>query len=132
MKETEDKIIDANIILRYLLKDDEGQFKIADSFFVGVKAGKRKAVILESVLMEVFYVLSKVYDIPKSEIINVLKNLLSFKGVKDGSTDSFIHALDCHGSHSCLSLVDCLICIKSKKLKIGILSFDKKLNNNCK
>jgi hypothetical protein len=28
-------------------------------------------------------------------------------------------------------LLDCFICVRSKKLKLGIFSFDKKLNQKC-
>ena len=129
--DTQVKIIDANVILRYLLNDDEEQFKIVKSFFDEVKTGKAKALIFESVIFETVYVLLKVYKIPKREIIDTMKNLFSFKGIRNKDTELFIKALDCYDMYNDLSLIDCFICVKSKKLKIDILSFDKKLNQKC-
>ena len=126
MPDTQVKIIDANVILRYLLNDDEEQFKIVKSFFDEVKTGKAKALIFESVIFETFYVLLKVYKIPKREIVDTMKNLLSFNGMRNKDTEFFIKALDCYDMYNDLSLMDCFICVKFKKLKIDIFSFDKK------
>jgi len=125
------KIVDTNVILRYLLNDNEGQFKIAKSFFDNVKTGKTRAVILESVIFETVYVLLKVYKIPGKEITGTLKDLLSFKGIINKDAGCLIEALSYYDIHNDLSLLDCFICVKSKELEIDILSFDKNLNKKC-
>ena len=125
------KIVDANVILRYLLNDNEEQFKIVKSFFDNVKTGKMRAVILESIIFETVYVLLKVYKIPKKEIVDTLKDLLSFKGIVNKDAGRLIDALGYYNMHNDLSLLDCFICVKSKELKIDILSFDKNLNKKC-
>lgn len=121
------KIVDANVILRFLLHDDDEQFTIAKSFFDDVKIGWKGAVILESVLVETVYVLLKVYKVPKKEIAEALKNLLSFKGIANKDKEEFIEALNVYNYGNNLSIVDCLIYVKSKKLKTDILTFDKDL-----
>ena len=60
-----------------------------------------------------------------------MKNLLSFKGMRNKDPEFFIKALDCYDMYNDLSLIDCFMCVKSKKLKIDIFSFDKKLNQKC-
>ncbi|MHB8232026.1 MAG: PIN domain-containing protein [bacterium] len=125
------KIVDTNVILRYLLNDNEEQFKIVKSFFDNVKTGKTRAVILESVIFETVYVLLKVYKIPRKEIAGTLKDLLSFKGVINKDAGCLMDALGYYGIHNDLSLLDCFICVKSKELEIDIISFDKNLNKKC-
>lgn len=125
------KIVDTNAILRYLLNDNDEQFKIVKSFFDDVKTGKMRAVILESVFIETVYVLLKVYKIPKKEIVDILKDLLSFKGIMNKDACQLIDALNYYNICNDLSLLDCFICVKSKELGIAILSFDKNLNRKC-
>ncbi|MCL4322682.1 MAG: PIN domain-containing protein [Deltaproteobacteria bacterium] len=125
------KIVDTNVILRYLLNDNEEQFKIVKSFFDNVKTGRMRAVILESVIFETVYVLLKVYKIPKKEIADTLKDLLSFKGVINKDAGRLIDALSYYNIYNDLSLLDCFICVKSKELKIDMLSFDKNLHKKC-
>ena len=125
------KIVDANAILRYLLNDNDEQFRIVRSFFDNVKTGKMRAVILESVFIETVYVLWKVYKIPKKEIVDILKDLLSFKGIMNKDAGQLIDALNYYNIYNDLSLLDCFICVKSKELEIAILSFDKNLNKKC-
>jgi predicted nucleic-acid-binding protein len=48
------KIVDANVVSRYLLNDDDAEFKIVKSFFDDVKTGKTKALILGSVSLKPF------------------------------------------------------------------------------
>ena len=59
------KLIDTNVILRYLLKDDEGLFKKASALLEKVKVGEEEVVIPESVVAECVYVLLKVYRVER-------------------------------------------------------------------
>ena len=65
------KIIDANIVLRYLLKDD------SVLFIKSVRIIENdKAFLTTEIIAEIVYVLEKVYRVPKIEIKNVLINFL--------------------------------------------------------
>ena len=56
------KIIDANVILRYLLDDDKDMADIAEKIIMN------GAKTLPEVLAEVVYVLSGVYKMQRSEV----------------------------------------------------------------
>lgn len=58
-------ILDTNVILRYLLKDNAKLFEQAKPFMDALKTGENQAYILEGVLVECVYVLLKVYQIPR-------------------------------------------------------------------
>jgi predicted nucleic acid-binding protein len=54
---------DTNTIVRYLVADDPALHEKAKEFFDKVKHGGFKAVILESVIAECMYVLTKIRDV---------------------------------------------------------------------
>ncbi len=118
-------IIDANVVLRYLLKDDEDLFKQANKIFEEIFTGKKKAYILQSVIAEIVYVLKGVYDVDKEEIAEVLTELLKSKNIKTQDKQAVIDALNLYANKN-LDFVDCLIC--AYRDNYSVLTFDKKLN----
>jgi predicted nucleic-acid-binding protein len=66
------KLIDANVVLRYLLKDDEALFRKASVLLERVKIGEEMVVIPESVLAEYVYVLLKVYKVNRETLAEKL------------------------------------------------------------
>ena len=115
-------VVDANVILRFLLKDDEQLYRIAEDFWEGVVEGKRIAYIPEAVIAEVVYVLEKLYKVNRSEISDILRELLQVKHIKTYSKDTLMKALDIYSSKK-IDFVDCLICAYGKDYEV--ISFDK-------
>ncbi len=122
---------DTNVILRYLLADVEKQYKEALPFFEGLKKGSQKAVILSEVLLETFYVLTKVYNVPAHKAAEVLKDLLLYKGVINRDKDLLVEAFGMFMETKGLSLLDCFLCVKAKKHKGKLFTFDVKLKSKC-
>ncbi|WP_297453314.1 type II toxin-antitoxin system VapC family toxin [Persephonella sp.] len=118
-------IIDADVVLRYLLKDDEDLFKQANKIFEEIFAGKKTVYILQSVIAEIVYVLKGVYDVDKKEIAEVLTELLKSKNIKTQDKQTVIDALNLYANKN-LDFVDCLICAYGGNY--SVLTFDKKLN----
>ena len=77
------RVLDANVILRFLLADEPAQFERARAFMQKLKTGEAGAYVCEGVLVESVYVLLKVYGVPRKEIADKLIGLLSYKGVVD-------------------------------------------------
>lgn len=75
-------IADTNFILRYLLADNEEQYNKAKMLFEEARVGKNQIEIEQSVFVEVIFVLSSFYKVPKLEIVNLLKSLFTYKGIK--------------------------------------------------
>ena len=67
------EIVDANYILRYLLKDIEEQYLKAT-----IVLEEKQICIPEVIIAEVVYVLQKVYKIPNKDISGSLAVLLSY------------------------------------------------------
>jgi predicted nucleic-acid-binding protein len=122
---------DTNVLLRYLLADNEEQYQKILPFFESLKIGTEKAIILSEVLLETFYVLTKVYDVPQKEAAKALKNLLLYKGVINKDKVLLLKAFNFFLENNGISLLDCLLCIKTKKQKGKLLTFDQKLMKKC-
>ncbi len=124
------KIIDANWILRYLLRDDETLFTKASDVLEKVKTGEEKVLILESVLAECIYVLLKIYRVDRISIAEKMRDLFSYKGVVNPDRKDLIDAIHLFGRTN-FSIVDCLLLSKSINHRWPLLTFDKDLKNAC-
>ena len=119
---------DTNTILRYLLWDQPLLAEEASRFWEDVREGRKKALLLESVLMECVYVLQRFYKVPRPEIAEQLQGLLAYEGLMDsGQKALFQGALRNYTSYS-LDFVDCLLMEYQKQGKGAVFSFDGKLN----
>lgn len=123
-------LIDASIIIRYLLGDHPTLSPTASEIFERIEQGDQQVIILDSVVMEVFFVLHKFYKLPKVEVIGDLKTILSFNGVINDDKFQIIEALSIV-LYKNLDFVDALLCVKSKYYGFELLSFDKKLQKRC-
>jgi predicted nucleic acid-binding protein len=77
-------LIDTNVIIRYLTKDDPDHSERAYRFFKRIERGELKAQTTHAVISEVIHVLaSKVlYHLPRAAICDHLCNLLSLPGLR--------------------------------------------------
>ncbi len=113
-------MLDANVILRYLLNDNE---KMALEAEKAIKT--QTALVTIEVIAEVVYVLKRVYSIDKVEIKESVLGFLSETEVEE--RDVLVLGLKTYAEQN-LDFVDCILyayrCVK----KYDILTFDKKLN----
>lgn len=122
---------DTNVILRYLLADNEKQYQEICPFFESVKNGTQKAILLSEVLLETFYVLTKTYEVPGKEAAQALKDLVLYKGVINKDKEALLEAFELFIKTHGLSLLDCFLCVKAKQRKGKLLTFDEKLQKKC-
>lgn len=115
-------LIDANIVLRYLLDDH-------------AELSQRAADILEQqqvtlpmeVACEVVYVLQKVYSVSRDDIADQLTRLVQEELIFMDKSAVFLKALDCY-RHNTLDFVDCLLWGYHHDEQEEIFTFDKKLH----
>lgn len=132
MKEPAKRLPDTNTILRYLLRDNLSLYETAVKFFEKVRTGEEKAVILESVLVECVYVLTKFYKVPKAEASLKLSELLHYKGIANDDRDELTEALTTFAGKPSLDIVDCILCAKAKKSNMSLFTFDEALLTHSK
>lgn len=127
MKKPGRRLPDTNVVIRYLVKDDIELYKQAKTFFDKVKTGGESALILESVVAECVYVLTKIYKVPKEKTADSLKNLLRYRGIINEDKADLIKALTTFAEQS-LDIVDCILYAKAKDTDTSLFSFDEDLN----
>lgn len=127
MKRTARSLPDTNTIVRYLVNDNPEQHEKAREFFDKVKDGASRAVILESVVVECVYVLTKIYKVPRDRAAGSLIDILRYKGIANDDQRELIRALTLF-SEQRLDIVDCILCAKASAHGDQLFSFDADLN----
>ena len=120
-------LLDTNIVIRFLVGDNEEHLAKSTEYFEQIELGSMEVEILSDVLMEAFFVLNKFYKLPKVEVISDLKTILSFEGVVNKDKVILFEALSIIENKN-IDFVDALICAKCKFQNYEKLSFDKDLN----
>lgn len=120
-------IADTNFILRYLLADHEEHYKQAKVIFEEVRNGKCQISIEQGVFAEVIFVLSSFYEVPREKIVEILKSLLSYKGIR-AETKIYSAALDVYLEHN-IHIVDSILAVQILYSGDELLTFDKKLHD---
>jgi len=118
---------DTNTIVRYLVADNPALHGKAKEFFDRVKHGGVKAVILESVIAECMYVLTKIYKVPRDRAAGSLIDILRYKGIANDDQQELIRALTLCSEQG-LDIVDCILCAKAASTEDHLFTFDADLN----
>lgn len=113
------RLIDANVILRYLLADNQVMAQQAKEV---VENG---AYSKPEVIAEVVYVLKGVYRVGRADVAAYLKALLQV--IQCPEEEAVIYALDLYAQTS-LDFIDCLLIAYHKLNSETVFSFDKKVN----
>ena len=113
------KLVDANVVLRYMLHDDDALYAAAEQTM------HEGAYLLPEVLAEVVYVLLVVYSVPREELASRLQLLVN--EVQSEHPKVLETALATFGATK-LDFVDCLLAAYNEHLGDAVVSFDRKLN----
>ncbi len=127
MKKPGKSLPDTNAIIRYLIRDEEPLYLKAKEFFDKVKNGSARAVIIESVLAECIYVLTKIYKVPRNKAAEGLIDILHYKGITNSDQKELINALTLFSERN-VDIVDCILCMKASSAEACLFSFDNDLN----
>ena len=113
-------LIDANVILRFLIGDNEDMLSIAKK---EIESGE--AYTLPSILAEVVYVLRGHYEVERTVIRDSLVHLLDRVSVEHPNV--IVCALNYYADRN-IEFVDGMLIARARLLGEHVLSFDKKLN----
>jgi len=119
-------LLDTNIIIRFLTGDDEKFLAQSKKYFQDIENSILEVEILEGVLMEAFFVLTKFYKLPKKSVLSDLKIILSLEGVVNTNKTILFETLSLIETKN-IDFVDALICAKSNLQGYGKISFDSDL-----
>ena len=112
-------MLDANMILRYLLNDNADMAEKAEEY---INAGDVSITI--EVIAEVIYVLKGVYSLERDKIVDTVKKFMELVYCQEKEVLGL--ALDTYSERT-LDFVDCVLYAYHKIKDIEIATFDKKL-----
>lgn len=115
--------VDANIFLRFILNDNERLAKKAKDYFQKAKEGNVKLIFASEILMEINYVLLKVYSVPKSKIIEYLSTIIKTPYLEIPDRKILLNSLDIYQKYS-IDFIDALLFSYSIENNSEVLSFD--------
>lgn len=116
--------LDANVILRFILKDDPRLSQKAREIFIAAKEEKIELILVPEIIAETFYVLEKVYRLSREKINVGLTPLIKSpylevrnkQGIIDTLTDSIVIKID---------FIDIYLFHLAKSENAEVMSFDK-------
>ena len=112
---------DANILIRYIINDDEAMALKADEAI-----NSRTLFVLPEVFAEIVYVLTKVYGIERTDVADSMLELLDFVST---TAPKIMKMAFQNYRETKLDFVDCILSAHAVSDDKQILTFDKKLNN---
>ena len=74
--------VDTNVLVRFLVRDDEAQFDKARKLIKRDVAAGRRIFVSQLVLLETEWVLRSSYGLPKNQIVDTLSRLLDTTDVR--------------------------------------------------
>ena len=116
------RLVDTNLIVRYLVQDHEKHAKAAGKLFDACDRGDVVIVVLPAVLAECVFVLESFYEHPRGDIASALGRLISSPGVEIDATIN-LDALDRYRKTK-VHFVDCLIAATAATENMPVASFD--------
>lgn len=118
--------IDTNVLVRFLVRDDESQFEKARKLIKREIASGRRVFVNMLVLMETEWVLRSRYAIPKNQIIEAISGLLDSSDIQFEDEPAIEEALFMW-KDTTADFADCLIGTKNRRMGCrATASFDVK------
>jgi predicted nucleic-acid-binding protein len=117
------RLVDTNLIVRYLVQDHEKHAKAAGKLFDACDRGDVVIVVLPAVLAECVFVLESFYEHPRGDIASALGRLISSPGVEIAGAAIHLDALDRYRKTR-VHFVDSLIAATAAAENTPVLTFD--------
>jgi predicted nucleic-acid-binding protein len=117
------RLVDTNLIVRYLVQDHEKHAKAAGKLFDACDRGDVVMVVLSAVLAECVFVLESFYQHRRGDIASTLGRLISCPGVEITGAAIHLDALDRYRKTN-VHFVDCLIAATATAENTPVASFD--------
>lgn len=107
--------VDTNVLVRFLVRDDEAQFEKARKLIKREVASGHRVFVSQLVLLETEWVLRSRFSLPKSQIIEAISGLLDATDVRFQDESAIEEALFIWKENNA-DFADCLIGAQNRRL----------------
>ena len=122
-------LIDANVILRFLLGDNAHQSPIAHRTFQAIERGDVRAETTATVILEAIHVMTSVYKMDRTHVADRMSRFLTIDNLAIEHRAALVEALDLWLTYKRLSFPDSFHLVLTNKTKHKtIVSFDRGLD----
>ena len=121
------KALDTNVLVRFLLRDDQRQAALVRERFKAAEASDERFYISLPVLLKTIWVLESAYSVSREEIVDVFNDLLRMPILAFEARDTLQDFVSSASSVSSgIDLADLLIGLAARSAGCdGVLTFDK-------
>jgi predicted nucleic acid-binding protein len=117
------RLVDTNLIVRYLVQDHEKHAKAAGKLFDACDRGDVVIVVLPAILAECVFVLESFYEHPRGHISSALGRLISSPGVEISGVAIHLDALERYRKTKA-HFVDCVLAATAATEDTPVATFD--------
>lgn len=118
------RFVDTNILLRYLVRDDEEKARRALVLLARVERGEEKVITSPMVIFETVFTLQSRYKVPRERIKELVLSIIALRGLQLPSKNVYYRAFDLYVAHN-LSFADAYNAAYMEAEKVSnIYSFD--------
>ena len=118
--------LDTNVLVRYLVEEDDPQNKAADRFVEEALNRGESLFVNQIVLCEVAWVLSRAYDFTRKEVSEALEMILCARQFEIEAKDLVVHGLREYRKGKA-DFADCVIGLKNQAAGCTVtVTFDRK------
>lgn len=125
------RLIDTNVILRFLRRDDPTLSGKAKTLFIQAEGGAFLCYVDEVTVAEVIWVATSVYKANREDVANDLEELLAKEWVANSRKHTMLRAITFYRM-STLNYIDCWLLAVSEEKHIPLETFDMKLKKKTK
>lgn len=119
------KLLDTNIILRWLLEDDKHKADRIAHLLRQATTNKEQFFISDISVAEMVWVLESYYKLARQSIAEITRKLLSTQGLFFEHADRLFDSIAVYENHN-VDYIDAYLFVLSKEKKLdGIVSYDK-------
>lgn len=118
-------LLDTNVLLRYLVRDNQAHYQQAEEWFGAAEKGQIDIIVPTIIIAEACFVLESVYKKSRPDIAEAMEVFLSQRWLK--VPDRRILLGIWNDYRSGLHFVDCYLLSSAQVGNISILTFDEKL-----
>ncbi len=118
--------LDTNIFLRLIVKDNKKFAKECEFLFKKIKEGKINAFTSNLVLTEMYWVLKSFYQLPKEQLVEILKSTTKLKNLKIENKENLSRAVELYEKRN-IKFIDAVIASHPgiAKKEVIVISYDK-------
>jgi predicted nucleic-acid-binding protein len=121
---SERRLVDTNLIVRYLVQDDAKHAAAAGKLFEACDRGEVELIVLPVVLAESVFVLESFYEHQRADIAAALGKLISSPGIAIVDEAVHLDALDRYRTTK-VHFTDCLIAANAAASGLAVATFDR-------